>query len=148
MRTLLLSLHIVGVAAWLGANFTQMFVVRILEGGGHETARLWHSASALMVRTYYNLAGALITVTGILLVIDGDWSWSGGFIAVGFITVVVGGALGILFFQPMSQRAIAAHEAADDTASRSVLRKLTIGVLVDSTLVVVTIFAMVAKWGV
>jgi uncharacterized membrane protein len=148
MRDVWLGLHIIGVAAWLGANFTQLFVVRILESGSHETAKTWHSASALMVRTYYNAAGALITVTGILLVIDGDWEWSSGFIAVGFTTIVIGGALGVLFFAPTSQRAIAAHEAGDDIASHRVLRRFTLGALVDTTLVIVTIFAMVGKWGV
>ncbi len=146
MRTLLLGLHIIGVAAWLGANLTQIFVVRILENGGHEPARVWHTAAGLMVRTYYNVAGALITITGILLVIDGDWDWSAGFIAVGFATVIIGGALGAGFFQPMSLRAAAAHEAADEAAAGAILRRLAVGVGIDTTLVVVTIFVMVDKW--
>ncbi len=148
MRDLLLSLHIIGVAAWLGANFTQIFASNRLTKGNDAVALAWHQTSLALGRTYYNVAGALITVTGILLVFEGDWEWSSAFISIGFATVIIGGLVGFLFFIPTSEQAIEAIEKADTTQATLMSQRSLVGAIGDTALVVLTIFAMVGKWGV
>ncbi|HET7722673.1 MAG TPA: hypothetical protein VFK43_22090, partial [Acidimicrobiales bacterium] len=112
-RTLLLALHIAGVAAWLGANFVQLVLTPRFARAGDAVAAAWTRQTIWLGTRYYNGAGAVIGVTGVLLVLDGDWGWSDGFIAVGITVLVIGGLLGALHFAPQSQRRAAALESGD-----------------------------------
>lgn len=146
MRTLLLTLHLSGVAAWLGANFTQLFLVRFFARQPEDTRLAWVRATLSLGRVYYNAAGVLIGVTGVLLVLHGDWSWSSGFIWVGIAVVVLGGVLGAAGFIPTATRQAAALEA-HDTATESRLGRRTLSLaVVDTSLLIVAILAMVHKW--
>ena len=146
-RTFLLSLHIVAVAAWLGGNLVQMSLLPFFEREEHAVAAAWHRASGWMARVYYTVAGIVITVTGIALVIRGDIPWSAGFVSLGLATVIIGGILGVLFFGPTSRQAVLAHAAADPVAVRRVRQRFTVGALIDTSLVVLTVVAMVHRWG-
>ncbi|MCP3853481.1 MAG: hypothetical protein GY698_01945 [Actinomycetia bacterium] len=145
MRTFLLVLHIVGVAAWLGGNLTQMMVLPMMERAEHTAAIAWHRASGQMAKIYYSIAGALITVTGICLVIEGPYTFSDGFVSVGFLVVVIGGVMGVVFFAPASRAAITAHELGGGPTLQAVLKRFTMGAIVDTGLVIFTVYAMVAK---
>ncbi|MDA3040371.1 MAG: hypothetical protein O3C27_12755 [Actinomycetota bacterium] len=98
MRNLLLTLHLIGAAAWLGGNLTQMMMLPIFDRAGHAAARVWHDASGQMAKIYYSVAGALITVSGValLLLSDSPWSFSDPFVSIGFAVVLIGGLMGIL----------------------------------------------------
>ncbi|MDP1818668.1 MAG: hypothetical protein Q8K58_02090 [Acidimicrobiales bacterium] len=93
-RALLLTLHIVSVAGWLGADF----VVHALSPRLHREAEgvqaAWAGMQAWMHERYYPVVAVAVLATGILLVLDGDWSWSAGFIWVGVGAVVIGAVLG------------------------------------------------------
>ena len=149
MRNVLLTMHLIGVAAWLGGNLTQMMVLPIFDRSGHGAARIWHEASGQMAKIYYSVAGALITITGIslLLLSDSPWSFSDPFISIGFAVVLIGGLMGVLFFAPTSQAAMTAHDEHDPGAVAKVRHRLIIGAVIDTALVVFTIYAMVAKLG-
>lgn len=148
MRDLLLTIHLIGVAAWLGGNLTQMTVMPMLERGGHQTAEHWHNASGSMARVYYSLAGVVITLSGAALVLDSDaYSFSDPFVGIGFTTVIIGGILGMAFFAPSSRAAVDAHRIGDPGAAFRIRQRFTIGALADTTLVVFTVWAMVAKLG-
>jgi hypothetical protein len=146
MRTLLLTLHLSGVAAWLGANFTQLFLVRFFARQSGDARLAWVRATLSLGRAYYNAAGVLIGVTGVLLVLHGDWSWSSGFIWVGIAVLVIGGVLGAAGFIPTATRQAAALEA-HDTATESKLGRRTLALAaVDTSLLVLAVLAMVHKW--
>ncbi|MCP5028178.1 MAG: hypothetical protein GY929_18020 [Actinomycetia bacterium] len=145
MRTLLLVLHIVGVAAWLGGNLTQMMVLPMMERAEHTAAMAWHRASGQMAKIYYSIAGTVIMVTGIGLVLDGPYAFSDGFVSVGFLVVVIGGVMGVVFFAPTSRAAITAHELGGGPNLQAVLKRFTVGAIVDTGLVIFTVYAMVAK---
>jgi uncharacterized membrane protein len=148
MRDLLLVIHIVGVAAWLGGNLTQMMVMPMFESAGHGTAAIWHRASGQMARIYYSVAGTVIAVTGIGLVIEGPYQFSDAFVSVGFLVVIIGGVMGIVFFAPTSRAAVDAHDRSASGAAAQVRRRLSMGAAIDTVLIVFAIYAMVAKLGV
>ena len=86
-RTWLLALHISAVGAWLGANFVQLVLSPRFARGAPDVAAVWTRHTVWLGERYYSVVGAVIGVSGVLLVLDGDWSWSSGFIWVGVSAV-------------------------------------------------------------
>jgi hypothetical protein len=68
-RTLLLVLHITGVAAWLGANVIQLVLSPRLTPASPEIAAAWTRQTIWLGRRYYGPVGGLIGVTGVLLIL-------------------------------------------------------------------------------
>lgn len=146
MRTLLLSLHIIGVAGWLGANFVQLALSPRFFKGSHEGAIAWARQSVWLSERYYALPGLTVMITGVLLVTHEHWPWSSGFIWVGIgsilaIAVTVGPTVG-----PTAKRRLAALEAGDLVAARKAQRAKTVIDLVDTAFVLLALLAMVDKW--
>ena len=145
-RTLLLTLHITGVAAWLGANFVQLVVNPRFAKDSAAVQAAWTRHQIWLGVRYYNLAGALIAITGVLLVLDGDWSWSSKFVWVGIGVVLLGGALGGAVFAPLTARRLAALEAGDTSLAGDLLRKIMGFAALDSVLILIALLAMADKW--
>ena len=145
-RTLLLAVHITGVAAWLGANFVQLVLTPRFAKEDRAVTKAWTDATIMLGMRYYNAAGGLIAVSGVLLVLDGDWSWSSGFIWVGIAVVVIGGAMGGLLFAPQSQRRSAALASGDDAAAAATLRTIIPAAVLDTALILTALLAMIDKW--
>jgi hypothetical protein len=145
-RTLLLALHITGVAAWLGANFVQLALSPRFARGPAEVAAAWTRQTIWLGERYYNVAGAVIAITGVLLVLDGNWSWSSGFIWVGIAVIVTGGVLGGAFFGPLAKRRAAALESGDGTTAAGAQRRILSLAVVDTALILTAVLAMVDKW--
>lgn len=146
MRTLLLTVHIIGVAAWLGANFVQLVLLPHFARRGTEAQLAWTEASMWLGKTYYNAAGALIGLSGVALVLHGDWGWGRGFIWVGIATLAIGGVVGSVVFAPLMGKLRAQiAESHDDRAAetRITIRKVA---LIDTGLIVLTMVAMISKW--
>lgn len=145
-RDLLLLVHIAAAAAWLGANFVQLTVGKRMLARPDETAARWAETTGRLVSTYYNVAGTLLGVTGVLLVLDGDWAWSSGFVAVGITALVIGGVLGVIEFGPLAKKIAAAARAGDAPTFARLVKRNVVSALFDSTVVLTTILAMVDKW--
>ena len=145
-RTLLLALHIAAVAGWLGANFVQLVLSPRFARGPADVAAAWTRQTIWLGERYYNLVGAVVGITGALLVLDGDWSWGSGFIWVGVTVVVIGAALGVGAFGPLAKQRADALETGDaDRAARAQTRILRLAVL-DTALILTAVLAMVDKW--
>jgi hypothetical protein len=145
-RTLLLALHITGVAAWLGANFVQLVLTPRFDRAGATAAAAWTRQTIWLGERYYNVAGGLIALTGVGLVFESDWSWGSGFIWVGIAVLVVGGVLGAAHFAPRSKARLAALEAGDEAAASRALGAIVPAAYVDTILVLTAVLAMVDKW--
>lgn len=141
-RNILLSLHIASVAAWLGCNFTQLFLTRSFVARGGDAAVAWFEATSRLARRYYNVFGIVLGVTGVLLVRNAGYSWSAGFVVVGLTVVAIGALLGIAFFAPDGSRLAATQFAG----GRPNVARYLVMVAVDTTLVLTALLAMVAKW--
>jgi hypothetical protein len=145
-RTFLLAAHITSVAAWLGANFIQILLSPRFARESGDAAAAWARQQLFLGRRYYNLVGALIGVTGVLLVLDGDWSWSSGFIWVGIGVVIAGGAMGGLVFNPLASKRVEALDSGDTATADRLLRRIMPFALLDTILVLLALLAMVHKW--
>lgn len=145
-RNLLLALHIASVAAWLGANFVQIVLSPRFAKGPADVAAAWTRQTIWLGERYYNTAGAVLAVTGVLLVLDGDWSWSAGFVAVGITVIVIGGVMGGVFFGPLAKRRAAALESGDEAAAAQAQGRIIPLALFDTALVLTAVLAMVDKW--
>ena len=141
-RHLLLACHIAAVAAWLGCNFTQFFLAPWFRRRGGDAAVAWFEASNRLARMYYNVAGTVLAVSGVLLVRESGFRWSAGFVGVGLAVVIIGGVVGVAFFAPDGARLASAQRAGASVNLRRYLLVLS----VDSTLVLTAVVAMVSKW--
>jgi hypothetical protein len=147
LRTFILTLHIAGAAAWLGANFVQMVLAPRFAKASNEVAAAWTRQTIWLGERYYTTAGVLILITGTILVVDGDWRWSTEFILLGIVTVFIGGILGITVFAPLAQKRVNALEAGDDASAGDAMQKIIPWAVVDTLLVLLTVLAMVDRWG-
>ncbi|GBE24232.1 hypothetical protein BMS3Bbin02_00501 [bacterium BMS3Bbin02] len=145
----LLVLHVLGVAAWLGANVTQFAVNGpMIEDRGPVAAR-WLRTTAVMSKTIYMPAAILILITGILLVVtsDADHAFSDPFVSIGFLMIIVGAVVGITVLSPQAERAADAFDADDGDTADSALARIRQFGSIDTVLLVVTIWAMATKLG-
>ena len=145
-RTIVLALHLTGVAAWLGANFVQLVLSPRFAKGPAEVAAAWTRQTIWLGERYYIAAGGLIGVTGVALVLDNDWSWSSGFVWVGIAVVVIGAVLGGAVFGPLAKRRASALETGDGATATAVQSRIIGFALLDTALVLTAILAMVHKW--
>lgn len=149
MRDLLLVLHIVGVAAWLGANVVQFVSTKRLVAPGGQVAAAWTGMTLLWGRILYMPAAILVLVTGTWLVIDSGWAeFSHAFVSVGFMVIIIATILGIVVIAKIGRRATEAFAAGDDATGNGEINKLIPWAVLDTVLVVIAIIAMVGKWGV
>jgi hypothetical protein len=146
-RTLLLALHITGVAGWLGANFVQLVLSPRFAEGPTDVAAAWTRQIVWLGERYYIAVGVLISITGVLLVLDGDWSWSSRFIWVGIIVVIVGAVMGGAVFGPLAKQRAEALEAGDRPRADAAQARMMPFALLDTGLILLAILAMVDKWG-
>jgi hypothetical protein len=145
-RTVVLALHITAVAAWLGANFVQLLLSPRFARGPADVAAAWTRQTMWLGERYYIAAGVLIGATGVILVLDGNWSWSSGFIWVGIAVVAIGATLGGAFFGPLAKQRAEALESGDLDAADAAQRRILPLAFVDTALVLTAILAMVDKW--
>lgn len=147
MRNILLFLHIVAACAWLGANLLQVAVASMgrSEPTGFQAA--WHRISAKAGKSYYMPVGILILASGILLVVtsNGAWTFEDLFVGIGVTVVIIGAILGPTVLAPSSNRAAEAFEAGDQPGAKAAMGKLSTWGLIDTLLVLIAIYAMVAK---
>ncbi len=145
-RTLLLVLHISGVAAWLGANFVQLLLSPRFAKQSTAIAAAWTRHTIWLGERYYGPVGGLIGVTGVLLVIDGDWPWGSGFIWVGITVVTIGGFMGGMLFGPLAKKRAEALEAGDMATADAAQARIIPLAFLDTALILTAMLAMVHKW--
>jgi hypothetical protein len=144
-RNLLLLAHITSVAAWLGANILQLVIGPRLRARGGEVARLWAETGEFLGRRYYNVVGILVALTGISLVMHGHWEWR-GFVLVGIGMVVIGAVTGIVGFDRLFKREVAARTAGDEEAATRAAHNITSLAFMDTFLLLLTMLAMIDRW--
>lgn len=146
-RTILLSLHIAMIASWLGADTLQYALRPRWAKESMDAQTAWARMQFFAHNRYYAVVAVLILITGLGLVFDGDWSWGSNFIYVGIAAIVLGGLLGGVGLKGLAKKRLDALEAGDmPTAEAADKRALPIEIFLTA-FVLVTILAMVTKWG-
>jgi uncharacterized membrane protein len=149
VHNVLLFIHILAAATWLGANVTQLVVNPIMQKTGGAAAAAWMRQTARMGVVLYTPAGAVALITGFWMVFrEPQYEFEQFFVALGILTVIVGAVLGARIFGPLGRKAADLHESGDEQEAIAVDNRLTTWAFVDTALVVFTIYAMVSKLGV
>ena len=147
METLALWLHIVASAAWLGGNLMALLLPGLLAPSGPPAMLALGRANLVLSRIFFIPAALLTLVTGIWLVVLVDYGWGDTFVTVGFTAVIViaFGSLGVLV--PTGKKMLAAMEAGDGPTAQSLAPRQRYVSTINALVLLVTIYAMVARWG-
>ena len=148
VRTVLLALHITAIASWLGADVMQQGMRHRWKQETPEATKAWARMQFWLHDRYYAVVAGFILLTGIALVQDGDWGWSTTFVWVGIGTIVAGGTLGGIGLKGLANKRIEALEANDTQAVAAVERRALPIELLLTAFVLITVVAMVHKWGI
>ena len=109
----LLFLHITTAVIWLGSAFlVQMLIVRAQKTDDQLLLKQLSGQSAWMAQRIFIPASLSVLVFGILLTIEGPWTFGQLWIVLGLIGYALSFLTGILFIEPEGKRihaAIAAH---------------------------------------
>ncbi len=148
MRNTLLVLHLIGVATWLGGNVVLAFAGPRNLGAAVEARLWWARTQGAMARVMYNVAGVLVLVTGVGMVLESEViGFSTPFVGIGILAVIIGAVLGMAVFGPGTRRLADAIDAGDPAEEQAANNRLTTFGLIDTLVVVFTMAAMVAAWG-
>ena len=146
LRTVLLTIHIISAAGWIGADLIVHLLTRRLRAASDAVRAEWARSEQWMHERYYPLLVVPLLVTGIWLVIDGDWSWSGGFIWVGVGAIVVGASLGGGGLGGLAKKKVAAWDAGDAASADALAERMIPISYVITAAPIVAVLAMVDKW--
>lgn len=149
LYNLMLVLHIIAVAMWLGSNLVMGFGSGKAVGESAEINAWWAALQGGIGRVLKNVAFVLLLITGIVMVYDVDpaITFSAPFVSVGFTMVVVGGALGGMVFAPGCRKIVDAYKSGDAAEGKRNIDKLGMIGAAESLLVVITMLFMVFQWG-
>ncbi|MDH3189194.1 MAG: hypothetical protein OEM39_00920 [Acidimicrobiia bacterium] len=144
---ILLVLHISGAGIWLGANFMQALVPGLI-GPTNPAAASWFRVTEKLSGRLYIPVGVTVLVTGVLLVLNSDlYGFGSVFVSIGFAAVVIGAVLGSTVFGPKSVAIADAIDGGDLALAHRVRATTGQFGVVDTLILVFTIYAMVSKLG-
>ncbi len=146
---LFLFLHISMAIIWVGGGFfLQGLSLRVV--GARDESRIAAFAGDIefLGLRIFTPSSVLLFLTGIGLVLNGDWSWSEPFISIGLLVWVVSFVAGVAYLGPTSGK-IKAEMDANGTSPRA--QQLIGNVLrysrIELVLLWITVFMMVVKLG-
>ena len=149
MVEVLLFVHILGVAAWFGANLVRAFARGPMSRADDATAATWHRATVSMGRVIHTPAAVVVFISGFGLVGMGDgvYGMTAPFVVVGIIVVLVGAVLAMTVLGPNGERIATAYEQGDRSLAETVARRSSLIGWVDTVLLAFATLVMVLRWG-
>lgn len=149
MRNVLLIIHIVAVALWLGGSVMNGVINAKLASTGDvgANARLARVETSLG-QQFYMPASILTLLSGIGLVLISDaWGFGEIWVSVGFLSIIVAAILGPVRFLPLSREIADAYEAGDAERAGAASQKIAMWSTLNTLLIVVALVLMVYKPG-
>ena len=148
MRDALLVIHIIGVAAWLGANMTMAFAGSMAPGAEAPARRWWAATQGNLGRIYKSVAAVVVLVTGVWLVLDNEGiSMGSTFVSIGFLAILIGILLGVFVYGPGCRQIAKAIDDGDEASEKAANNRLAAVGGIETIVLVLTIVAMVGAWG-
>jgi uncharacterized membrane protein len=139
--------HVVAAIVWVGgAAMTSLYGMRMANTASREE-RIAFTKQTLFAGTVFSIASLILLGFGTWMVIDNPvWDFDQLWVTLGFIGIVVGAALGMGFYAPQGKKLIAELEAGDPAAEARGRRLGMVGVL-ETLLLLVVVWSMIAKPG-
>ncbi len=148
MTTLAHWLHVVSAAAWLGGNLIMLMVPGLMARGGPPAMLATGRTALVLGRVFFTPAAILTLLTGIWLVLGIDaYGFGDAFVSVGFAAfgVILIGSFAVLI--PNGRKMVAAMEAGDGATAQALAPRQSTMSVVNVVVLLVTFYAMVARWG-
>lgn len=145
---LLVFLHIAAVIVWLGAGMLIALLVLGAERSGDRAKEAGHHRDVGWLAPRLFIPASLATlIIGVLLVVDGPWSFEQLWIVIGIAGWLVSFLLGFFYFKPEGER-IGALVERDGPGSEEVdqrLRRLNVVDRIQLTILFLVVANMVIK---
>lgn len=146
---LFLFLHISMAIVWIGGGFfLQMLALRIL--GTKDEARIASFAGDIEVlgMRIFTPSSVVLLLTGIGLVLNGDWDWSEPFISLGLLVWLVSFIAGVAYLGPTSGRIKAEMQAGGATPrAQALIGNVLRYSRIELGLLWIVVLMMVVKFG-
>jgi uncharacterized membrane protein len=144
----LLFVHIMGVAVWVGGSIMLGFISLRIQGTGDALFRARFARAAGVVGPVIGISAALILASGLWMVIDNDaielsalWVW------LSLALFLLSGIVGAVYFAPASNRIIEALEGGRVEEADRRAGTFNLVSRLDTLLLVVIVGLMVFKPG-
>ncbi|MDQ3679083.1 MAG: DUF2269 domain-containing protein [Actinomycetota bacterium] len=150
MYELLLFVHIVAAVVWVGGSFTMQVLSHLVRRTGDAARRAAFGSELEWIGSkVFTPASGIVLLFGILLVIDGNWSWGEPWVGGGLLIWLVSTVIGAAFFGPELGRIgqLAAVEGPDSPAVNARVQRLLLVSRIDLALLILAIFLMATKPG-
>jgi len=148
MTTLAHWLHVVAAAAWLGGNLIMLMVPGLMARGGPQAMLATGRTALVLGRVFFTPAAIITLLTGIWLVIDLEaYGFGEAFVSVGFAAVIIILIGSIVVLIPNGRKMVEAMEAGDGATAQALAPRQSTMSVVNVLVLLVTFYAMVARWG-
>ena len=148
MYTFLLFLHIAAAAAWIGAGIRQLIEAPVMASADPSARARWLRNQVAAGTRLFAPAAVIVLVSGILLMLDNDAVGFGTpFVSIGFAAVIFGAAVGPAVFGKRGEQAAAHLDEGNVAAADAIAAKTRPIEFLDIAILLVTLAAMVWKWG-
>ena len=139
-------IHILFATAWVGGNM--LFLVLGLRALRTDAAtRIHFAGEALVASRAFVISAGVALASGVWLVIREDaWQFDQAWISIGFTGLLLGFVLGLVFYGPQT-RAFIIEEEAGDAAAGPRNRRVAMIAIVETTVLLVVLWAMIYKPG-
>jgi uncharacterized membrane protein len=142
----LLFLHIAAAVVWLGsAFFLQMLVWRAGQSDDAPLLQGIASNSGWMAQRIFIPASLVVLVVGILLTIEGPWSFGDLWIVLGLAGYAFSFLVGILFIEPEGKRIASAMQGGDTSRASFHIRRINTVSRIELVVLYLVIAAMALK---
>ena len=149
MRDILLIIHILAAAVWIGGATGQAAFGSAVVASSNAAAATWMRRLVRMGQVYYTPAAIVVLASGVGLVLNSSlYEFEHTFVVIGVLMVLIAGGLGGRLYAPKAREAADAYEGGDTTAGNAAAATITRAAYVEMGLLVVTVAAMVYRWGV
>jgi uncharacterized membrane protein len=140
-------IHVLAAILWVGgAMLVNIYGARFGMSDNREE-RLTFAKQGQMAGLIFSICGVIVLLFGIWMVADVPaWEFSHAWVSIGFLGVAVGAVLGMAFYGPQARKLIAALESGDNAAD-AIGRRIAMVATAETVLLIVVIWAMVAKPG-
>ena len=137
--------HVLSAVVAVGANVTYVIWLR-LAGRDRERVLFAISGIRFLDRRLANPLYVVVLVTGVAMVLDGQYSFETGWIAAAIALYLLTAAVGIVLFAPALRRQVAAAERDTATAAYAGAASRSVTLALSTTAIVfLIVFLMVTK---
>ena len=143
---ILLFLHIAAAVVWLGSGFLLQLLLFRADGSDDDGLKQGiASNSGWMAQRIFIPASLVVLIVGILLTIEGPWSFGDLWVVLGLAGYAVSFLIGILFLEPEGKRIHGAMAAGEQDRAAFMIRRINAVSRIELTVLYLVVAAMVLK---